>query len=314
MAVKFARLDYIRTHDEIPIKFNVVRQNLESNLSWYIDRYNPLAISECAVAGELGVKVLLPVTERESLADRERTRKIIFRAMNSLKLSDVEIIMPPVNIEIEQSNGVMVADGTRLFPFFMCQAIKKWARENRRDLRFCEAAVINGRIEHTESVLDHICEELNFLTVVDLNDDRDRLLDKADRIFDDTGLNVVVRGKNKAVLKTADIIINTSSVDFDTAYKRGAVVFDLSGDVERRRHLIDRRPDVMVVDGLLINYKNSGIPLALFEMAVYLKNRNFRNIILKGYDWETGAAVFRFIGRMGLDIFSFMQMGKIVRV
>ena len=313
MSVKFARLDYVKTHDEIPVKFNVIKQNVESNLSWYIDRYNPLVITECAIAGERGVKVLLPLTENESLVDVERTKKIILRAMDSLRANDVEIVLPPENIIIEQRNGVSVATGRRLFSFFMCKAIQRWSNLARRDLKRCETVIINDNLELTESILDHICENLNFVTVMDLSGDKEWIMEKADKIFDDTGLNIVVRGKNKAALKTADVVINTSISEFDTAYKRGAVVFDLSADIERRRNLIERRPDILVIDGLVLNYKNTAIPLTMFELALYLKNRHFRNIVMKGYDMETGAALCRAIKRMELDIYSFTQVGKIIR-
>ena len=313
MPIKFARLNYVKTHDDIPIRFNVVKQDLESNLSWYIDRYNPLVITDCSIAGEVGVNVLLPLTELESLANTERAKKIIVRTMECLISEDVEIVLPPSNISIDRMKGISVADGTKLFPFLLCQAIKKWATLTQRDLRRCEAAIINDNFNLTNSILDHICSELNFLTIVDLNDDKDRLSDKADRIFDDTGLNIIVRGKNKLALKTADIVINTSSADFDTAYKRKAIVFDLSGDIERRKHLLVRRPDIQLFDGLVVNYKNTAIPLAMFEMALYLKNRHFRNITINGYNPETGLALSRVIKRLGLGVYSFTQLGQIIK-
>ena len=313
MPAKFARLDYVKTLDDVPVQFNVVKQNVENNLIWYIDKFNPLVITECAIAGEVGVKVLLPLTKNESITDMARTRKIISRTIENLKTNEVEIILPPDNVMVERKNGISVADGTNLFPFFICQAIQKWAMAARRDLRRCEAVIINAQYRVTESVLDHICNNLNFVTVMNLDGDRTLVSDKADRIFDETGLNVVVRGKNKAVLKTADIIINTASSDFDTAYKRGAVVFDLSGDIERRKTLITRRPDVSVIDGLILNYKNTSIPLTFFELALYLKNRHFRYIVSKHYDTESGEMVQRDIKKMGLSVASFTRLGQVVK-
>ena len=313
MPIQFARLDYVKNHAQIPVHFNVVKQNPEDNLNWYIDKYNPLAISECAIAGELGVKVLLPVTQSEAVADAERTRKIIMRAISSLRDSGVEIIIPPENIQLKHTAGMYIADGTHLLPFLLCGAIKKWAESTKRLLRRFEAVVVHNSLPQTECVLYHICEDLNFVTVMDMRDDRERLLNTADRIFDDTGLNVVIRGTNKAALKTADIVVLTANDDFDNAYKRGALIFDLSGDVVRRKTLISRRPDIYVVDSLIANYKNSGISLPLFELALYAKERNFRQILAKGYNSENGGALSRAIGRMGLSVFSLTQLGKVVR-
>jgi hypothetical protein len=312
MPIKFAKLDYVTNHSEIPIKFNVIKQNLTDNLNWYVDRYNPLKLSECSVAGETGLKALLPLTSHESFLNKPRTKKIILRAIENLRQNDVEIFLPPQNITLNNTNH-LIADGTKLLPFFLNQTIKLWAKQTRRDLRYCETALINGNLPITESILDNLSNDLNFLTILDLNNDKDNLLHKSDQILSDTGLNIIIKSRNKAILRTADIIITTAAADLDNAYKRNALIIDLSANLDQRRKTIARRPDLTLIDGLILRYQNTAIPLQMFEMALYLKSRHYRHIIGKTYDTGTGAALESTLDRMGVGIYSFTQLGKIVK-
>jgi len=170
---------------------------------------------------------------------------------------------------------------------------------------------VNKTLEQTECILNHICNDLNFVTVLDMHDDREMLLNIADKIFDDTGLNVVIRSMNKAALRTADIVVLTTSDEFDTAYKRNALVFDLTSNNKRRSELAARRLDVFVVDSLLLSHKNNKIKLQLFEMALYAKNHSFRQIVANGYDEENGEDVRRYIKRLGLGVVSLLQNNKV---
>jgi hypothetical protein len=313
MPVKFAQLGYVKNHGEIPIHFNIVKADMENNLDWYIDKYNPLKITECTIAGELGLRALLPVTEHEALQNTARTQKIILRALESLRCNEVEVFMPPGNVGVDYSGNMHVADGTRLFPFFMCAAVKKWAKSMRRELRKCEIAVINGNLDITKSVVYQISDEVNYLTVLDVSGDRDGLADIADKISDETGLNIVIKSRNKSALRNTDIIINTSATDFDNAYKRGAAVFDLTGNTPRCKQMYTRRPDLFLVDGLLLNYKNAAVSMQMFEMALYLKNRGYRAIVTRGYDHDTAISVDQSLKRMELEIYSFTRLGSIMR-
>jgi len=301
-SVKFAHLGFVKNHDEIPVKYNVIKQNREQQLPWYVDKYNPILKKECSIAGENGLSVLLPLTSAEAKEDKSRAEKILQRTVSSLCNDGIEIFKLPNGFEKTCITNAFVADGTHLFPFLLCHALKIWEESTRRSLRRCEAVVVHNTLSQTESILNHICDDLNFVTVLDLKGEIDELNFIADKIFDETGLNVVIRSTNKAALRSADIAIQTSTDDFDTAYKRNALVFDLSGNIKRSRELRTRRQDISVVDSLKLKYKHTIVDLISFEMALYAKSRSFRQIVAYGYDADSGEELRRYIKRLGLGV------------
>jgi hypothetical protein len=317
MPVKFARLDYITNKGDIPVYFNVIKQGTGGGLDWYIDRYNPLNVTDVTIAGEAGYSVLLPITYEESLSDKGKVCSLISRAVESLRGSGVEIFMPPPGIEPPPKKGVALANGVRLFPFFLEQAIGKWVTNTRRDPRFLELAIINGQTEITENIMDNVRGCVNFASVIDLANGSGRLGEVTDDIYNDTGLNIVISGmvktKGSAVLRSADIVVTTAAVDYDSSYKRGALVIDLTGKPANAARTALRRPDLMVVDGLLLKYNGAAIPLNVFELALYLKNRGYRYIAAGGYSAANGEEIRMALDRMDVGIYVYTLGGKMIK-
>lgn len=306
---KFACLNYVADTGEIPIRLNFPNKPAEAELKRYVEKYNPFAMEDFIVADEMGYKIKLPLTEIEACENPAKTELIVTKTINALKEYNVEIVLAPKNIKPIIDGKMKAADGVLLSAFFLGKAAEKVLRSLGKDIKYCEVAVVNGQGGNyplTESVLDNIYEDVNFLTVADSGGNFEKLYRKSDFFLDDTGLNLIVSKISKSVFKTADVVINIGDIlpCYDFAYMEKAVFFDLSDNPDRRRELALRRRDMKIISELRLKYNGCSMPVKLFELALYLKSREYRSIMSSGYTTQNGSAVRRMLDRMGVTVVS----------
>lgn len=310
---KFAKIIYSQTQEEISLKYNVIKKSPETALDWYVKKYNPFKMQVLKLAGESGYTVKIPLTEEEAGQNIEKTSKVMLKTVEAIKDYHVEIVIAPKNTASLIRNKIRLADGIHTFPFFIMQASIKALKAIGKDIRDCEFLIINGNDALTEMIIDNIYEEVNFLTII-VSHMSEKLTDKAEDIFYETGLSIRFLSGSKAAVKTADIIINASCAGnrFDYAFKRNAIYFDVCGNKDSLCRLLSRRGDMIIADGLKLAYRQESLSLKEFELAIYLKSKEYRHILAKEYSTDIARNIQEIIKKMRVSIAGFYQSDKAI--
>ena len=307
---KFARLVYAESRDEIPVKYNGVTngRNMNMALDQYVCRFNPFKAEEMQILGEAGYLIRLPLLPADVTADPEKTAQVMRRTLAYLQDVNIQIAVLPDELGDMARREVRVADGRLLFPFFAMQAVQKTLKGLGKDIRDCEFAILNGNDDLTENIIDSLYGGINFMTVVTGNPP-DRLLDQADAAFDETGLDIAFTANAKTVARMADVVFNASTTNdkLDYSFKRGCVYFDLCGRPEARATLALRRPDMLVIDGLRLSWRNEYMPLPFLELGLFIKSRDYRHLAAKAYHPGIAANVARLLEYLHITVSGFYQ-------
>ena len=313
MFKKFACLNYVENRDEIPVRFGLMKKVPNSFMDWYVEKFNPFVVLDIDIAGLEGYNILMPITKEEALKDPAKNNKIINQTLRSLKDYNVDIVLPPKNIDIPLKDNIWVANGRNLFPFFMAEAVKKGLRAVGRDIKKAEVYIINNDLSTTQAVIDNLLFDINFLTVVDINGERELIREQAEYIFAESGLNIRIVEEDKQFIKNADVVINTwaNNDKYDYAYRKKAVLFDLCSDSQRLKSLSEKRGDMLIVDSLQISVNKVSMPLYMFELAFYVKSKAYRQMCNDGYNLENAKPAATELNEMAAKMVGFSIMGNV---
>ena len=311
MKRKFACIEYIESLEEIPIKFKVINKAPTKILDWYINKFNPYRIENLEILGEEGYLVKLPILKEEATEKLEKMSTVTLHAMSSLRDYNVDIITVPKTCSIE-GTAQYIATGKKLVPFFIMPAINKALKIMKKELKDIEVLIL-GDSELTTALMYSIYPEVNFLSIM-VDDDIEKYEAFVSDIFYDTGLNLQVMKTNKAILSSADIVINTcnSEKKFDFNFKRGVIYFDFSTDEKKRIELISKREDMLTIDGFLIKQGENTMTLPNLELGMYVKSREYRGIFLRGYDNRMAADIKSQFKNMDIRLSSFTQLHTVL--
>ncbi len=315
---KFAKISYLDDIGQIPVKYNVIKDKQDILTDWYVKKYNPFKLEDISLFSQEGYMVKLPLTKDNALADMQKTEAILKKTVDSLTDYDVVIFLPPRELRGIMPPDVRIADGLSLVPFFIVKAAIKALKILNKHIRDCEFVIIGDNECLIESFMDAMYCEVNFLTVLMQSEPTDDLFDKAEDIFFDTGLDIRFVKPSKAYVSSADIIINISdeSYNFDYAFKRNAVYFDLSRESffndNRLQTIINNRRDMIIIDGLRLTGLGLSLPLCDFELAFYLKNSDYRIFLKRKYDINTAWKVYESIQKMRMAVSGFYRLGSVI--
>jgi len=288
MMIKFAQLNFKKPKDK-PDKDTIISKAAGALQNWYIDRYNPYTQEDRILLNKEGYEVGLPFTAEEAMENEKRILSLTERTLGALEDQGVGIIIPPEDYTFDFPNRIPIAEGRKLFPFFMLPAVEKALKLKGKALKDAEIFIVCQDKDLAFLILDQLYPHVNHLSLLVDDPEEDVYQSWMRHIFSETGLNINIYEKNKSRLTTADVIINTCTPRpaADHAYKREAIYFELGKDKAGAVELARKREDIMVTDGLILKSGGESVFLPQAEAVLYTKSRAYQSLLRRGFDPET---------------------------
>lgn len=314
MEKNFACIEYMKSIEEIPLKYNILKICPAKVMDWYVKKFNPFKIEDIEIANISGYKIKMPFTEIDIKNDISKVNLITSKTLAILESYNIEIITFPKNYEIFLENNIREATGKYLMSFFLIESMVKALKIVGKKIKNAEVLIIDGDSELTKIIIDNIYLDVNYLSVLVSEDSEEDFESKIVEVFDDSGLNIQISKNAKSQLKSADIIINTShnKDKYDFHYKRGAIYFDLSNSTLKYDELVYRRPDILAVNNFRVSYNDEYLSLDYLELAFFIKCSYYKSLIVRGYKNEIYKDIKEEILKMNLKLCSFYSSKKLL--
>lgn len=259
------------------------------------------------ILGQTGNLVTLPMKTVDAVHFHEEASRLLRLAVDELRDSGLMIVLPPPSIGF-YPDGVRIATGQTLFPFFACRAAEKASEIKAKKFRRCKCVIIDSGKRLTLPLINSLYHRVNFLTIV--TQDYETYAEVADDIIYETGLGIRITEDARNAVSEADIIITTTplSPSFDYTYKSDSILFDASGAGAVAR-LARKRSDMLVVDGIRLGGRTQSFDLAEFELGLYSACHDYRDLC-KQYDSEQAENVARIISKSGMSLTRLLLDGR----
>lgn len=184
-------------------------------------------------------------------------RKNAVKLMERLKREGAEIIIPPIEGELPQ--GILpYADGRRLTNLFAFKGAAEALRRQGKNPEECRYLLVGGNEDAWRAALTSMGNEVNHLAIFTLDPDSAKEL--IQELFEERGLMTEVFSSPKnQVFSQADVVFGCGMEQraYEFMLKDGAVWIDLAGNRPVLRRLMEKRPDVVAVDGFF--FKKDGL-------------------------------------------------------
>jgi len=185
-------------------------------------------------------------------------------------------------IKTDFENIFQVAYGCYLSGFFIKSCLSKFEKLMPKKIIDCEIVILDGNKFLSELVINNICLDINFLSVLTKRPESYLELEK--EIFAESGLNIRVLDYNKKFIKNADVIINTGLLEnFEYAIKSHGIYIDLNNNKNYLRELKNKRPDVLCIDQANLNLycEENLFDIKILEMILYCSCNEFKRLVNK---------------------------------
>ncbi len=307
MKKKFAYILFAEHPNDIIIKPKIIKKLPQSIIQAYIKKNNPYIMEEIIICQEEGYKITLPVLATDH---KDFVEEILEKTLDQLAEDGVELVVKPKESEIDFPDIINIASGKYHIPFLINKVMSKTIKTTHKNIKDIEVAIIHDDDCLTDCFIDNISTEVNHLTI--LTESPESFEDVREELLYDLGLDLQLLSKNKANMKMADVVINTGFHDekWDYNFKNKAIYFDLGNNTEKIKQLLRKREDILVVDGFNIKMAQETVSVADFEPALFIKSREYRNILTKGYQYETCKAVIETVNSLDIKVHSFCRLGK----
>ena len=284
-----------------------------------IVRREPFALEAIVAEGVKGVRVRLPMTGAEAMASQVDMAAALRCVVRALEDMATEIVLPPEGFAAavaEMVSSMAVARSTDVLPFLLPRAMKKALAAVGKEQMRCEVAVLCGEVDLAECVLEQICHDTNFLTVVVQGKEKPRLRSAAARIYTETGLEAVLTDDVKQALARADVVVHTSPPEatYVEMYRRAAISLDLSGSRGMTAVLLARRVDVLAADGLYASLGRTTFPQEVLVPVLYGKSEAFARLVREEYSADLAAEVRADLARLRVTVSAYAQAGRALSV
>jgi fatty aldehyde-generating acyl-ACP reductase len=228
------------------------------------------------VEGEL---ICSPVTSRQllSLPVKVSQRKILsavkLAAKNGAKIVGLDALTAVVGdggVTIARNAGIPVTTGNSYTVFIALEGTKKAAEVMGIDWSGANVVILGATGSIGSVWAQMLARENRYLTLVARRQSKLELL--SEKILYETGLAVKITSNLKAALREADVVITLNSVLEAPLepedLKTGAVVCDVARSRDVSRKVVEKRKDVLVIEGGVIDVPgkpefnfNFGVPL-----------------------------------------------------
>ncbi|MCL2592371.1 MAG: hypothetical protein FWD82_03305 [Defluviitaleaceae bacterium] len=280
MASKFAIIDFIKNKEEINVKRGLIKKMSEKIFDGYIKKFNPFVLIPTNLLDAEGYYVSLPIEKDFAYRSIGLAEDLLDRTLISLYDLDVRTAIIPREFSHVAREGIIVARKEYILPYFLMEIIEKGLKIVKKDLKTAEIILIADDLEVSACCVDMIYSNVNFLSVLAKDKNSYEYFKSIQsEIFNDCGLNLQVFSDGKEVIKSADIIIDTSS-SYKSAYyyKKDAIFIDLSGNYEKFRELFVKRQDMIFINNITVRVEEQKFKADEFFMYMYTTNRDFRRL------------------------------------
>ncbi len=304
--MKFAKIDFINSFDEIPIHFNLYKK--EKILKWYINKFNPYIKEEKILLNQKGYNIKLPILIDDAYQDKEILFDIFNRTMYSIKQLDVEIISKPYDFIYKTNEIIKETNKKSLMSIFMIQIIEKAIEILNKELKDVNIVIIDGNKLLTTNIIKSIYTNVNYLSVMSENDFEDLI----QYVFEDNGLNIATFKNNNSIISNGDIIINLNDNDFEYYHslKSGCVFIDLTNNIKSILNICIKREDVLVIDNINIGIEKEVLSLDEFELFYYTKSNLYRSFLRGNHSEKIINQIKKELMSLSVDINDFCRLNK----
>lgn len=300
----------LREKEPEPTKW---KDKIEHRISQvYVQHKIPIEVQPQVWTGTEGYEFTIPFTREvyEKLPENKQ-QKCIEKINSLFEEKNVKIVYMQSGMNKGSLNqNVVLADvglPTKIYITTILQKILKITDLNWKNVNI---AIIDGEDNSTEYVIDYIYKEVNYLSLITHR--LDHFENTINHIYEDVGLNVVLYDKKELTKLDADIIINLSKEDDKLYYtfKRGAVYIDFISDMQYKYNLLCKRRDLLMIDGLLLKWKETPLDLHLFSMLLYTNFRIIRRLYTLGFKPDMKKEIQDVAAENDIQILSFLAMGN----
>ncbi|AEG58550.1 shikimate 5-dehydrogenase [Desulforamulus ruminis] len=163
-------------------------------------------------------------------------------------------VIGDAGITIAKNLNIPVTTGNSYTVATTLEGAKKAAILMGHDLKKARIVVVGATGSIGSVCALSLARDVNHLTLIGRNEAKLHVL--ADRILFETGLAANVTSNIKSILRTADLVITvTSSADAiiePEDLKAGAVICDVARPRDVSRRVVEKRDDVLVIEGGLV--------------------------------------------------------------
>jgi len=184
-------------------------------------------------------------------------RKNAVKLLERLKKEGAEVIIPPIEGELPR-DILPFADGRRLTNLFAFEGAAEALKRRGKNPAECSYLLVGGNEDSWRIALTSAGNEVNHLAIFTLDPDSAKELTQ--ELFEERGLMTEVFSSPKnQVFSQADVVFGCGMEQraYEFMLKDGAVWLDLAGNRPILRRLMEKRPDVVAVDGFF--FKKDGL-------------------------------------------------------
>ena len=184
-------------------------------------------------------------------------RKNAVKLMERLKKEGIEIVIPPIEGELPR-DILPFAEGRKLTNLFAFEGAAEALRRQGKNPEECRYLMVGGNEDAWRAALTSMGNEVNHLAIFTLDPDSAKEL--IQELFEERGLMTEVFSSPKnQVFSQADVVFGCGMEQraYEFMLKDGAVWLDLAGNRPVLRRLMEKRPDVVAVDGFF--FKKDGL-------------------------------------------------------
>jgi hypothetical protein len=281
--------------DAVPLP-EIIKKAPRFIYKWYISKHCAVSVGEILTAGYKGFEIIINANKSDMINDSYLKDRLTEKMLDVAYENNIIAAVCPEEFVENLMNYLYIPKEHLIKRFLLKKIIDRHIKNINLDKRYAEYAVIEGEPNVTQQILFQLYPEVNNLSLILENSDKDIYEHTAGAIFDDSGLNINFGGKNSDFLKEADIIINLSesSKSYASFFKRGACYIELAENKEKLNRLISSRQDMRMPVVSHVCAVKEAVDISLYEAIVFSQLPEFREYEKGNMSMDIVAAIQKF--------------------
>lgn len=242
-------------------------------IHWYLSRH-PFSIQETNLENVKGYHVTI-------YPQAENMEKLL------LKLQQKEVDILLTDCDIDFPSIIDISYGNIIHSLLILEAAKKAMKRQSKTLQYSKFLIVDGEENFiTNIVLDSLYPFVNYLSIYTKRPEY--FLQKAEEIYEEYGLRLELFSDTR-LFQPFNIIINCSHnmENYDYKIQKNAFFFDVAQNKQKMQHLMARRNDLLLSNGLLLKWNNKTYLSKQIEVLLRITERSFYEFLKQDYHKET---------------------------